>query len=63
MSKSGKTISADVDDLYINEDVASATQVAEHLLQFVPTCKASAQPKNGTRILGLDVWREDDLLL
>ena len=45
-----------LDDVFVNEDVASAEQVEHHLSQFGLTCKPAEKLASGARVLGLDVW-------
>ena len=52
-----------LDDIFVNEDVASAQQVECHLSQFGLTCKPAERVASGARVLGLDVWGEPRRLL
>jgi len=52
-----------LDDIFVNEDVASAERVQRHLLEFGLTCKPAERLASGTRVLGLNVWGESGKLL
>ena len=52
-----------LDDVFVNENVASAQQVEHHLSQFGLTCKPAERLASGARVLGLDVWGEPGKLL
>ena len=51
------------DDVFVNENVASAEQVEHHTSQFGLTCKPAEKLASGARVLGLDVWGEPGKLL
>ena len=50
--------SAYIDDVFINEDIASATRVRQHLANFGLASKKPEQLQNNTRVLGLTVQEE-----
>lgn len=52
-----------IDDIFVNENMASAQQVEHHLSQFGLTCKPAERLASGARVLGLDVWGESGKLL
>jgi len=52
-----------LDDIFVNEDVASAEQVERHLCQFGLECKPAERLASGAKVLGLDVWGEPGRLL
>ena len=52
-----------LDDVFVNEDVASSQQVEGHLSKFGLVCKPAERLTNGTRVLGLEVWGEQGKLL
>lgn len=52
-----------LDDIFVNEDAVSASQVERHLSQFGLECKPAERLASGTRVLGLDVWGEPGKLL
>jgi len=45
-----------LDDIFVNEGVASAHRVENHLSRFGLVCKPAEQLVSGARVLGLDVW-------
>jgi len=51
-----------IDDIFVNEDVASAQQVENHLSQFGLVCKPAERVADGARVLGLEVWGEQGKL-
>ena len=55
--------SAYIDDIFINEDMASATRVKKHLANFRLASKEPEQLQNGARVLGLTVWEEGKMLI
>jgi len=52
-----------LDDIFVNESVASAHRVENHLSRFGLVCKPAEQLVSGARVLGLDVWGEQGRLL
>ena len=52
-----------LDDVFVNENVASAQQVQDHLSRFRHVCKPAERLASGARVLGLDVWGEQGRLL
>ena len=52
-----------LDDIFVNENVASAQRVEHHLSKFGLTCKPAQRLADGARVLGLDVWGEPGMLL
>ena len=52
-----------LDDVFVNENVASAQQVEHHLCQFGLTYKPAERLASGAKVLGLDVWGEPGRLL
>ena len=57
-----KAASPYVDDIYVNNDVATAEQVRNHLTHYGLVCKPAETVSNGTRVLGLHVWGERGVL-
>ncbi|GAB1604160.1 uncharacterized protein LOC115211658 [Argonauta hians] len=55
--------SAYIDDIYVNESIASAVRVREKLAEFGLVCKDPEYIKNGARVLGLSVKKEHDKLV
>ena len=55
-----KAVSSYVDDVLVNEDVMPAENVSEHLRAFGLECKEPTRAKDGARILGLRVRKEQD---
>ena len=54
----GRATSAYLDDIMVNEDIASVASVESHLLQFGLECKPAERVADGARVLGLYVWGE-----
>lgn len=54
--------SAYIDDVLVNEDVVTATRVAEHLQRYGLTTKEPEHIPSGARVLGLRVWGEHEKL-
>ena len=52
-----------VDDILVREDLVSAERVRAHLAKFGLLTKEPERVSDGTRLLGLSVWRERDKLL
>jgi len=52
-----------LDDIFVNESMASAQQDEGHLSQFGLVCKLAQRLASGARVLGLDVWVEQGKLL
>ena len=52
-----------VDDIYVNESLVSVDRVRDHLLRYGLICKPTQRVKEGTCVLGLRVWGEQDRLL
>ena len=55
--------SAYIDDVFINEDIVSATRVKQHLANFGLKSKEPERLQNGTRVLGLTVREKDKMLI
>ena len=55
--------SAYIDDVFVNEDIVTASRVAEHLQRYGLTTKAYERVTDGARVLGLRVWGERGMLL
>ena len=55
--------SAYIDDVFINEDIVSATRVKQHLTNFGLKSKEPERLQNGTRVLGLTVREKDKMLI
>ena len=53
-----RATSAYLDDIMVNEDIASVASVESHLLQFGLECKPAERVADGARVLGLYVWGE-----
>ena len=53
-----KATSSYIDDIFVNEDVATSARVKEHLATFGLACKAPEPLKTGTKVLGLEVRSE-----
>lgn len=51
-----------IDDIYINENVASAGSMKQHLVNFGLVSKKLEWLNDGARVLGLQVWRECNTL-
>ena len=51
-----RATSAYLDDIMVNEDIASVASVESHLLQFGLECKPAKRVADGARVLGLYVW-------
>ncbi|CAM1332164.1 Uncharacterised protein g10785 [Pycnogonum litorale] len=45
-----------VDDIYVNEDIASVQHVQDHLERYGLVCKPAEHLSNGDKVLGLEVW-------
>ncbi|CAM1330155.1 Uncharacterised protein r2_g3929 [Pycnogonum litorale] len=48
-----------VNDIYVNEDIAS---VQDHLERYGLVCKPAERLSNGAKVLGLEVWGEDETI-
>ena len=55
--------SAYIDDVFINEDIVSATRVKQHLANFGLKSKEPEWLQNGAWVLGLTVWEKDKMLI
>ncbi|CAM1326679.1 Uncharacterised protein r2_g3561 [Pycnogonum litorale] len=51
-----------VDDIYVNEDIASVQHVQDHLERYGLVCKPAERLSNGAKVLGLEVWGEDETI-
>ena len=58
-----QTTSAYIDDVFINEDIASATRVRQHLANFRLAGQEPEWLLNGARVLGLTVREEGKMLI
>ena len=54
--------SAYIDDVYVNEDIESASCVRDKLAHFGLECKSPERLQSGARVLGLDVCEEEGTL-
>ena len=54
----GCTVSAYIDNIYVNKEVVPATCLKEHLVQFVSKCKDPERLEDSTWALGLAVGME-----
>ena len=57
-----RATSAYIDDVYVDENIVSAARVTEHLYSFGFLSKESERLQDGVRVLGLQVWEEDNSL-
>ena len=53
-----RATSSYLDDIFINEDVASVQCVENHLSRYGLECKPAERVADGARVLGLEVWGE-----
>ena len=51
-------VSPYLDDMMVNEDVASVADVVRHLSRYGLTCKPAESVYEGARVLGMRVWGE-----
>ena len=51
-----------IDDVYVNESIVPVARVKEHLCSFVLPSKEPERLQDGVRVLGLQVWGEDNSL-
>ena len=51
-------VSPYLDDMLVNEDVASVADVVRHLSRYGLTCKPAESVYEGARVLGMRVWGE-----
>ncbi|XP_043222134.1 uncharacterized protein LOC122381710 [Amphibalanus amphitrite] len=58
----GRAVLPYVDDLLVNEDIASAERVVAHFAQFGLDCKPPERAASGARLLGLRVHEENGQL-
>ena len=54
--------SAYIDDVYVDESIVPAARVKEHLCSFGLLSKEPERLQDGVRVLGLQVWGEDNSL-
>ena len=54
--------SAYIDDVYVDESMVPAARVKEHLCSFGLLSKEPERLQDGVRVLGLQVWGEDNSL-
>ena len=52
-----------IDNVFINENIASATRVRQHLSNFGVTSKELERLQNGARVLSLTEWVEGNMLI
>ncbi|CAM1316345.1 Uncharacterised protein r2_g2574 [Pycnogonum litorale] len=45
-----------IDDIYVNEDIATVKCVQEHLAMYGLECKPAERLSSGAKVLGLEVW-------
>ena len=57
-----RAISAYIDDVYVDESIVPAKRVKEHLCSFGLLSKELERLQDGARVLGLQVWGEDNSL-
>ena len=55
-------MSAYVNDIFIDESIVSAARVWQHLADYGLVCKDPEWLRDGVKVLGLQVWGEDDSL-
>ena len=55
--------SAYINDVFIKEDIASATSMRQHLANFGRTSKEPEWLQNSARMLGLTVQEEGNMLI
>ena len=55
--------SAYIDDVFINEDIVSATRAKQHLANFGLKSKEPERLQNGARVFGLTVREKDKMLI
>ena len=55
--------SAYINDVFINEDIASATMMRQHLVNFGLASKEPEQQQNGAQVFGLTVQEEGKILI
>lgn len=53
-----RATSSYLDDIFVNEDVASVQCVENHMLRHGLECKPAERVADGARVLGLEVWGE-----
>ena len=58
-----QVISAYIDDVFINEDIVSATRVKQRLANFGLKSKEPERLQNSARVLGLTVREKDKMLI
>ena len=51
-----------IDDVYVDESIVPAARVKEHLCSFGLLTKEPERQQDGARVLGLQVWGEDNSL-
>ena len=57
-----RAISAYIDDVYVDESIVPAAHVKEHLCSIGFLSKEPERLQDGARVLGLQVWGEDNSL-
>ena len=57
-----RATSASIDDVYVDKSIVSAACVKEHLYSFSLLSKEPERLLDGARVLGLQVWGEDNSL-
>ena len=57
-----RATSAYIDDVYVDESIVPAACVKEHLYSFGLLSKEPERLQDGARVLGLQVWGEDNSL-
>ena len=57
-----RATSAYIDDVYVDESIVPAARVKEHLCSFGLLSKEPERLQDGARVLGLQVWGEDNSL-
>ena len=55
--------SAYIDDVYVDENIVPAARVKEHLYSFGLLSKEPERLQDGTQVLWLQVWGEDNFML
>ena len=57
-----RATSADIDYVYVDENIVPVARVKEHLYSFGLLSKELERLQDGVRVLGLQVWGEDNSL-
>ena len=57
-----RATSANIDDVYVDENIVSAARVNEHLYSFGLFLNEPERLQDGARVFGLQVWGVDNAL-